>query len=118
VKLPPFLHSMPRVKGDIKGCLDFVGRQPWGKPSDRESDIRRGIEKVCACPDANPPELRRAGTGIWLRRCSVAQFVIVYVYLPPSDRNLRGVVSIRAVRHRRVEDVFAGVKEPLVEYAA
>jgi hypothetical protein len=118
VKLPPLLHSMPRVKGDIKRCLDFVGRQPWGKPSDRELDISQSIEEVLANPEVNRPELRRPDTGIWLRRCNAAQFVVVYTYLPSSDPDLPGVVSIRAVRHRRVEDVFAGVKEPLVEYAA
>ena len=118
MKLPPLLHSMPRVKGDIKRCLDFVGRQPWGKPSDRELDISQSIEEVLANPEANRPELRRPDTGIWLRRCNAAQFVVVYTYLPSGDPDLPGVVSIRAVRHRRVENVFAGVKEPLVEYAA
>jgi hypothetical protein len=53
-------------------------------------------------------------SGIWLRRCKAAQFVIVYTYLPPSDPNLPGVVSIRAVRHARSENVFSGVKEGCV----
>jgi hypothetical protein len=117
VKLPPYLHLMPRVRRDIKRCLDFVGRQPWGKPGDRELDIYRGIEKVRANPEANHRELRRPDTGIWLRRCYAAQFVIVYTYLPPTDPLQPGVVSIRAVRHSRVEDVFSGVKEPTPTYS-
>jgi hypothetical protein len=32
----PYLHVMPRVDRDIEECLDFVARQPWGKPSDRK----------------------------------------------------------------------------------
>ena len=104
MKLLPYLHSMPRVKRNIKRCLDFVGRQPWGKPYDRELDIYRGIEKVRENPEANHPELRRSDTGIWLRRCKAAQFVIVYTYLPSNDPLLPGVVSIRAVRHSRAED--------------
>ena len=109
--LLPMLHWMPRVERDIRRCLGFIERQPWGKPDDRELDIYRGIEAVCSRPEANRAELRRADTGIWLRRCRAAQFVIVYAYLPSTDPNLRGVVSIRAVRHMRVEDVFSGVKE-------
>jgi hypothetical protein len=113
----PMLHWMPRVERDFRRCLGFVGRQPWGKPDDREFDIYLGIETACAYPLANCAELRRLDTGIWLRRCNTAQFVVVYTYLPSRDPDLPGVVSIRAIRHRRVEDVFAGVKEPLVEYA-
>jgi hypothetical protein len=112
VKLAPYLHVMPRVDGDIKRCLAFIRQQPWGKPNDRKLDIRFGIEKALARPEANRVGSRRPETGIELRRCNVAQFVIVYAYLRPSTRYQRGVVSIRAVRHMRVRDVFSGVKEP------
>jgi hypothetical protein len=108
----PYLHVMPRVDRDIKQCLAFIARQPWGKPNDRRSDIRRGIERVLALPEANHAEVRRSTSGIWLRRCYAAQFVIVYAYLPPTVPFDAGVVSIRAVRHSRVKDVFSGVKEP------
>jgi hypothetical protein len=117
VKLPPYLHVMPRVDRDIEQCLAFVARQPWGKPRDRMLDIRLGIEIALDRPAARPVGLWRAESGIWLQRCSTAQFVIVYAYLPPTIRFPRGVVSIRAVRHARVRDVFAGVKESLAEYA-
>src|SRR6187402_2189167 len=94
---------MPRVTGDIDRCLDFVGRQPWGKP------------------DARRPEVLRTDTRLWLRRYRVAQFVIIYAYLESRDPSLPDVVSIRAVRHMRVANVFAGVKEavsdPYVNFA-
>jgi predicted phage gp36 major capsid-like protein len=60
----------------------------------------------------------RPETGIELRRCISAQFAIVYAYLRPTERFDMGVVSIRAVRHSRVKDVFAGVNEPTAAYAA
>lgn len=116
MKLLPFLHSMPRVDRDIRQCLAFVGRQPWGKPIDRELDIYRGIDRVHEWPEANRAELWRSAPGIWLRRCNVGQFVIIYTFLPPSAGFAHGVVSIRAVRHSRVKDVFSGVKESTVAY--
>jgi hypothetical protein len=117
VKLLPYLHVMPRVDRDIKQCLAFVRRQPWGKPRDRQLDIRRGIEKALARPESNRVGSWRPETGIELRRCNAAQFVIVYAYLRPTVRYANGVVSIRAVRHCRVEDVLSGVKEPTATYA-
>ena len=117
MKQLPFVHMMPRIDRDIRECLAFVGRQPWGKPHDRRWDIQRGLKRAVTQPEANHPELWRASSGIWLRRCNAAQFVIVYAYLPPKDDFSVGVVSIRAVRHSRVKDVFAGVKEPIIAYA-
>jgi hypothetical protein len=75
-------------------------------------DIRRGIERALALPEANHGEAWRSTPGFWLHRCNAEQFVVVYAYLPPSGGSARGVVSIRAVRHSRVKDVFSGVKEP------
>jgi hypothetical protein len=37
---------MPRVDADVDQCIDFVRRQPWGKPEDRRRDIRRGIKNA------------------------------------------------------------------------
>jgi len=107
----PILHWMPRVRTDIKRCIDFVRRQPWGKPRDRKLDIRRGIAKVCTYPEDNRAELRLPESGLWLRRCRAAQFVIVYAYLASREPSLPDVVSIRAVRHVRVANVFDGVRE-------
>jgi hypothetical protein len=116
VKQQPYLHVMPRIDRDIRECLHFIARQPWGKPHDRRWDIRHGIKRAVTLPEANHPELWRASSGIWLRRCNAAQFVIVYAYLPLKDDFSVGVVSIRAVRHSRVKDAFAGVKEPPTAY--
>ena len=115
-RLPPYLHVTPRVDRDIDDCVAFVARQPWGNPNDRRLDIRRGIERALALPEANHAEVWRAPQGFWLRRCNAAQFVIVYAYLPSSDSSAPDVVSIRAVRHSRVKDVFSGVKEPTTAY--
>jgi hypothetical protein len=112
------LHSMPRVRRDIRECLRFIGRQPWSKPDNRKLDIWRGIERVHACPEAGREEYWNADPGIWLRRYKAAQFVIVYAYLSSSDPSLPGVVSIRAVRHARSENVFSGVKEPIAADSA
>jgi hypothetical protein len=107
---------MPRVKRDIRRCVDFVRRQPLGKPYAREADIYRGIGRVLANPEAHRREQLREDTGIWLRQCPAAQFVIVYAYLSPPDTKSAGVVSIRAVRHSREKDVFAGVRESPAGY--
>lgn len=112
-----YVHVMPRIDRDIRECLAFIALQPWGKPHDRRWDIWRGIKRAVTLPEANHAEVPRASSGIWLRRCYVAQFVIVYAYLPPKDDFSVGVVSIRAVRHSRVKDVFAGVKEPAIAYS-
>jgi hypothetical protein len=112
VRSRPHLHLMPRVHRDMRACVDFVARQRWGKPGDREADINLGIEKALRWPKSNRVGARRLSPNVELRRCRAAQFVVVYAYLPPSSRFPNGVVSIRAVRHSRVKDVFAGVKEP------
>ena len=102
----PYLHVMPRVGRDIESCVRFVGQQPRGKPNNRKLDIRRGIEQARSRPESNRVGVSRPSTGIELRRCNVAQFVIVYAYLRPGADHPYGVVSIRAVRHLRFRDVF------------
>jgi hypothetical protein len=37
--------------------------------------------------------------------------VIVYAYFKPTTSRPNGLVSIRAIRHRRVRDVFLGVRD-------
>ena len=117
----PILHLMPRVTSDIDRCLGFVARQPWGKPKERRADIYGGIAVVCAYPKARRAEVLRPEPRIWLRRYRAAQFVIIYAYIESRDPSLPDVVSIRAVRHMRVANVFAGVKEavsdPYVNFA-
>lgn len=103
MKLLPYLHTMPRVRKNIRQCLEFVAQQPRGRPHDRALDICFGIEKALMRPESNRISVWRPSAGIGLRRCSAAHFVIVYAYLPATIRFPRGVVSIRAVRHSRVK---------------
>lgn len=114
MKKLPYFHLMPRVARDIQRCINFVARQPWGKPQDRQADIDRGLAEAWRAPKLNPVKVRRPSTGLELRRRRAAQFAIVYAYIPPNDVLPNGMVSIRAVRHRRVRSVFSGVKEPAV----
>jgi hypothetical protein len=107
----PNVYWMPRVDKDIKRCLDFVARQPWGKPADRERDIHRGVDEIRHVPKRNAVEAYRPDSDVHLRRHNVAQFVIVYAYFDSEPEFPRGAISIRAVRHRRVRNVFHGVKE-------
>ena len=107
----PVVHQMPRVVEDIDRCIGFVAQQPWGKPDDRCQDILKGIEAICEGPELNEVSARRRATGLKLRRHNVAQFAIIYAYVPPSTKFPKGVISIRAVRHAQARDVFRGVKE-------
>jgi hypothetical protein len=118
VNATPYLHWMPRIRSDINRCLKFVAQQPWGKPNDRKSDIMCGILKILSGPQLNRVGVRRPSTGIELRRFGAAQFVIIYAYLLSTPKFPHGVVSIRAIRHSRVKDVFSGVKEPVLVYGA
>src|SRR5260370_23687956 len=52
----PYLHLMPRVERDIDECLEFIARQPWGKPTDREADICLGIGMALLRPESNRVE--------------------------------------------------------------
>jgi len=108
----PDIAAMPRVARDIEHCLRFIAQQPWGQPAQRERDIDRGIFEIRLGPTLNDIGARRPALGIELRRHNAAQFAIIYAYLPPSSRFPRGMVSIRAVRHSNVQNVFSGVREP------
>jgi hypothetical protein len=114
----PSVKFTPRAHRDIKQCTEFVRLQPWGKPQDRLQDIYTGIGKILFGPHRAPIRARRPSSGLDLRRCDAAQFVVVYAYIPPNRKFPLGGVSIRAVRHRRVKNIFAGVKEREVHLMA
>jgi len=63
-------------------------------PARHPSRHREGV----GAARVEPCRFVEARTGIELRRCNAAQFVIVYAYLRPTVRYASGVVSIRAVR--------------------
>jgi plasmid stabilization system protein ParE len=112
VRPPNDVHWTPRARNDFKECLDFIGRQSWGKPADRELDIFVGVEKIRRDPRRARVQARRPRTGVDLRRHDAAQFAIIYALIEPNDLMRKSIVSIRAIRHRRVRDVFQGVREP------
>jgi hypothetical protein len=70
------------------------------------------MHELMAAPKMRRVETRRPRTGIELRRHYAAQFAIVYAYFEPDLVHPHGVVSIRAIRHRRIRNVFTGVREP------
>ena len=112
----PFLHMMPRVHSDFDDCLKFIARQPWGQPNSRRRDLLKGFKAILRYPGLGPVRVRRPSIGLEFRSRSVAQFVIVYAYLRPNGRFPNGCVSLRAIRHRRVRDVFSGVRDQHVAY--
>jgi ParE toxin of type II toxin-antitoxin system, parDE len=109
VKPRAYVHWMPRVEQDIVGCIAFVAKHPAGRPRDRERDIQEGLQRIYSHPKSRRVEVVRAGVGF--RRYQAAQFVIVYAYFEPSAVMPAGIVSIRAIRHRRVRDAFIGVRD-------
>lgn len=111
IEIIPDLAEMPRVDRDVTQCLKFIARHPWGKPLDRARDIYRGYARIQRGPLLNPIKVRRRSLGLELRRHNAAQFAIIYAYVKPNEEFPRGLVSIRAVRHARVRDVFSGVRE-------
>jgi hypothetical protein len=107
----PRVDLQLRVDQDIDALLEFIAQQPWGNRIARECDIWDGITAILDGPALNAVGLRRRDTGIELRRHNTAQFAIIYAYYEPSQEYPHGLVSIRAVRHSRVKQVFRGVRE-------
>lgn len=113
----PVLHAMPRVDRDIGDFIEFIRKQPWGKPTDRERDLRNCFRDLLQEPTARRVVVRRRRTGVELRRRDAGQLAVIYAYFPPTDACPLGVVSISAVRHRRAESVFYGVQETAATYS-
>ena len=113
--LPP-IHWMPRARKDLARCVQFVAAHPWGNPTKRTRELARGVSTIPSHPLLSPLYARRPGTGIELRRRNVAQFVVIYSYIAPTETRPRGRVSIRAIRHGNEEDVFHGVRQICPRY--
>lgn len=109
-RLPP-LKMVKRARRDLANCLRFIAAQPWGNAAARDLDIRQGMERIREMPEWRRIEITRHG-DVGLRRRSAAQFVIIYAYFKPKKRLPQGLISIRAIRHRRVKNVFLGVRSP------
>jgi hypothetical protein len=88
-----------------------VARFPTGKPDERRRAIHAALDRICEFPEQHPITVRRHRSGLELRRHYVDQFAIVYAYLPPVKERPWAIVTVRAVQHRRIKDVFFGVRE-------
>jgi hypothetical protein len=91
--------------------VGFVARFPGGKPEERRREIYAAFQRIREFPERHPVEVRRRRSGLELRRHPVGQFAIVYAYLPSVEERPWAIVTVRAIQHRRVRDVFLGVRE-------
>jgi hypothetical protein len=69
------------------------------------------MREIRTTPMLRRVEVRRPRTGIALRCHFAAQFAIVYAFFEPDSAYPDGLVSIRAIRHQRIRNVFTGVQE-------
>ena len=104
------LQWMPRVYGDIKRCRQFLRRKAAGRAIDRIHEVICSVRGLRENPCMNPVRKTDPRNGLQFRRHNVDQFVVIYVYFRPSAEAPNGLISIRAIRHAREEDVFWGVK--------
>ncbi len=105
------LHLKPRALRDIDDLVRFVARFPRGKPEQARGRILGACVRLQDFPRANRVGVRRRRSRLELRRYGAHQFAIVYAYFPPISSRPWGIVSVRAVRHWRTENVFFGVRE-------
>jgi len=105
------LWWMPRVNRDIKRCRQFLRRKTAGRAIDRIHEVMRSVRWLRENPCINPVRKIDPRSGLQFRRHNVDQFVLVYVYFSPTEKSPGGIVSIRAIRHAREEDVFWGVRD-------
>ena len=111
MKSLPKIDLQPRVLEDVERLLAFVGQQPWGDPESRRREISAAFQKIRHSPLSRPVRKRVRGTNIEIRCYHCNQFVVAYAYLCPSPLFPSGLVTIRAVGHRRQRDVLFRVRE-------
>lgn len=107
----PRLQLTPRATSDIDRCRQYLRRRQSSRLVNYIHDVISGMRVLRERPGINPVRSRHPVSGLELRRHNVDQFVIIYAYLKPTDSDPRGLVSIRAIRHAREEDVFWGVND-------
>ena len=100
----------PRARKDFADCIAFVERHASGRAGARLFDILQAFQQIRWLSQRHRVE-RRLASGIDLRRAVAAQFIIFYSYYEPGPAMPDGLVSIRAICHRRVRDVFCGVRD-------
>ena len=109
--LSPEIAYQPRVRRDVRNLLDFIDRQPWGKPRDRRKEIDAAYERIRRAPFARPVCKWVRNGKIGLRCYYAGQFAVIYAYLGSPEAYPHRLVSIRAARHHRERDVLCGVTE-------
>jgi plasmid stabilization system protein ParE len=108
----PYVKFTPRARADLEDCVRFIKQFPRGKANERKRDIVRGLHEIRNAPYLRRVEARRPGKHIDLRRHFAAQFAIIYAYFESDAEYPYGLISIRAIRHQRIRNVFTGVQEP------
>jgi plasmid stabilization system protein ParE len=106
----PKIELKPRAQRDLADLLAFILRQPWGRPADRRRDIYTAFEAIREAP-FDRPVVRWVG-DIGMRRYRVRQFEVIYAYVGAPEQYPNGIVSVRAIKHRRVRNLLLGVREP------
>src|SRR3954467_8246943 len=106
---PIILRLTPRARRGVEKCVGFGASFSGGKREERRRDIHAGFDQICEFPQRHPVEVRRRRSGLELRRHHVRQFTIVYAYFPPDKERPWAIVTVRAVQHRRIRNVFFGV---------
>jgi plasmid stabilization system protein ParE len=107
----PKLTYKPRVKRDLRRCLQFLRRKTSGRVSRRLRELVDGVRRVRASPLLYPVRQISHESGAELRRYNVAQFAIIYAYFGPTPSLPYGEVSIRAIVHASEGDVWLEVRE-------
>jgi plasmid stabilization system protein ParE len=111
------MNRLPRVdytreaRREFDLCRQLLRRHSPDQAWDRTREIVGAVRRIRANPEMHPVRTIDPLTGLALRRCNVAQFAIVYVYFGPSPTVPFGLVSLRAFRHARREDVLWRVRE-------
>jgi plasmid stabilization system protein ParE len=107
----PAVEYTKEARRDLDRCRQFLRRHSPANAWQRTREIVGAIRRIRENPEMNPVRRMDPDTGLHLRRCNVAQFVIVYVYFGPEPSKPRGLISLRAFRHAGEEDVFWEVRD-------
>jgi plasmid stabilization system protein ParE len=108
---PPRVRYTKEARRDFDRCRQFLRRYSPANVWRRTHEIVSAVRRIVENPEVTPVRKVDAVTGLHLRRCNVAQFVIVYVYFKPDALNPHGLVSLRAFRHASEEDALWEVRE-------
>jgi plasmid stabilization system protein ParE len=111
------MKRLPRVeytleaRRDFDRCRHFLRRHSPENAWRRTRDLVSAIRRIRQQPELRPVRAVAPDGALPLRRWNVGQFVIVYVYFKPDAAEPSGLVSLRAFRHAREEDVLWDVRD-------